>query len=160
MTHSSLQPGSNTESDEEKESLHLLIILSRAYQAVMNQVNDDIQSYGLNPTEFGVLDFLYHSENPQPLQKIGQKVLISSGNITYVVDKLEKKKMLCRRACDNDRRVIFAELTAEGNQFFESIFTGHKQAIMKATQGLNHNEKLEIIPLLKKLGYAAANKEV
>lgn len=159
MKHSSIQPNPDTESDEEKEALHLLIVLSRAYQSVMNQVNEDIQSYGLNPTEFGVLDFLYHSENPQPLQKIGQKVLISSGNITYVVDKLEKKNMLCRRACENDRRVIFAELTDEGNQFFENIFAGHKQAIMKATKGLSHDEKLDIIPLLKKLGYAAVSKE-
>ncbi|MFD1888498.1 MarR family winged helix-turn-helix transcriptional regulator [Paenibacillus wenxiniae] len=146
--------------DVEKESLHLWMVLSRAYQSVVSLVNADIQSYGLNPTELGVLDFLYHSDEPQPLQKIGQKVLISSGNITYVVDKLEKKNLLARRSCDNDRRVIFAELTEQGNSFFEGIFDQHKQAIVEAMAGLTQEEKLVVIPLLKKLGFAAADKTV
>lgn len=150
----------NSEDMEEKESLHLLIVLSRTYQSIMTHIHRDIQSYGLNPTEFGVLDFLYHSETSQPLQKIGEKVLISSGNITYVVDKLEKKNMLCRRACEEDRRVIFAELTQEGKDFFESIFAGHKKVIQHAMAGLNHEEKLQVIPLLKQLGFAAAGKTV
>ena len=44
----------------------------------------------MNPTEFAVLELLYHKGN-QPLQQIGDKILLASGSITYVVDKLEKK---------------------------------------------------------------------
>lgn len=132
-------------------ALNLFIVLARAYNAVTWRTNRDIQSHGLNTTEFGVLDLLYH-RGPQPLQKIGEKVLISSGNITYVVDKLQKKTLLRRRASEDDRRVIFAELTEEGRQFFERIFPQHKQVIVNAVRGLSAEEKAQAIVLLKKLG--------
>lgn len=139
------------------ESLDLIVVLSRAYNWVMAHSNRDIRRHGLNPTEFGVLELLYH-KGPQPLQQIGEKILISSGNITYVVDKLEKKQLLIRKPCAEDRRVIFAELTEKGTQFLAEIFPSHKQAIEKAVSGLTPEEKRQAIALLKKLGRAAQER--
>lgn len=140
--------------DHQEISLNLFVVLARAYNSVTSRTNRDIHSYGLNTTEFGVLDLLYH-RGPQPLQKIGEKVLISSGNITYVVDKLQKKNMLTRRASQDDRRVIYAELTEEGRHFFEQIFPGHRDVIMDAVSGLSLKEKEQAISLLRKLGFGA-----
>ncbi|SMF81171.1 MarR family transcriptional regulator, 2-MHQ and catechol-resistance regulon repressor [Paenibacillus uliginis N3/975] len=137
--------------EHEDLSLYLLVVLSRAYNSVMAHSNRSIQSHGLNSTEFGVLDVLYH-KGPQPLQKIGEKVLISSGNITYVVDKLQKKNLLIRRASAEDRRVIYAELTDEGRELFERIFSVHKEKIAHAVSGLTDEEKLQASALLRKLG--------
>ncbi|MFI2856722.1 MarR family winged helix-turn-helix transcriptional regulator [Paenibacillus sp. JSM ZJ436] len=141
-------------SEHEELSLHLLVVLARAYNSVFAHSTRSIQAHGLNSTEFGVLDVLYH-KGPQPLQKIGEKVLISSGNITYVVDKLQKKKLLIRRASQEDRRVIFAELTVEGKALFEDMFPGHKQKIEHAVSGLTEEEKLQAVALLRKLGTTA-----
>ncbi|GIO70253.1 MarR family winged helix-turn-helix transcriptional regulator [Paenibacillus cookii] len=135
-------------------SLELFIVLARAYNSVVAHSSRDIQSHGLNTTEFGVLDLLYH-KGPQPLQKIGEKVLISSGNITYVADKLQKKNLLVRRASPDDRRVIFADLTDEGRAFFGSIFPSHQEVLVHAVEGLNEDEKKQAVELLKKLGHAA-----
>lgn len=66
----------------------------------------------MNPTEFAVLELLYH-KGQQPLQQIGGKILLASGSITYVVDKLEKKGFLERVACPNDRRVTYAAITTQ-----------------------------------------------
>lgn len=136
------------------DSLDLIVVLSRSYNWVMAHTNRDIRQHGLNPTEFGVLEVLYH-KGPQPLQQIGEKILISSGNITYVVDKLEKKQLLIRKPCLEDRRVIYAELTEKGNQFLADIFPSHKEAIEKAVSGLTPAEQRQAIQLLKKLGRAA-----
>lgn len=136
------------------DSLDLIVVLSRSYNWVMAHTNRDIRQHGLNPTEFGVLEVLYH-KGPQPLQQIGEKILISSGNITYVVDKLEKKQLLIRKPCLEDRRVIYAELTEKGNQFLADIFPSHKEAIEKAVSGLTPEEQRQAIQLLKKLGRAA-----
>lgn len=144
-------------SDDKDLSLQLFVVLARAYNSVTSRSNRDIQSHGLNTTEFGVLDLLYH-KGPQPLQKIGEKVLMSSGNITYVVDKLQNKKLLIRRASLEDRRVIYAELTEEGTAFFEQIFPQHHEVIIRAEQGLSEDEKREAIRLLKKLGLSASGK--
>ncbi|WP_445322326.1 MarR family winged helix-turn-helix transcriptional regulator [Paenibacillus sp. IHBB 10380] len=135
-------------------SLDLFIVLARAYNSVIAHSTRSIHSYGLNSTEFGVLDLLYH-KGPQPLQKIGERVLISSGNITYVADKLQKKNLLIRIASPDDRRVIFADLTEEGRSFIEQMFPQHQKVLVNAVKGLNEAEKKDAIVLLKKLGLSA-----
>ena len=142
---------------QEDAALHLFVVLARAYNSVMGHSNRSIHSYGLNSTEFGVLDVLYH-KGPQPLQKIGEKVLISSGNITYVTDKLQKKNLIVRRASLEDRRVIFADLTDEGRSLFEEIFSGHKKKIVHAVNGLTEEEQNQAAALLRKLGTTAQDK--
>lgn len=141
-------------SKAQDNSLHLNIVLSRAYQWVSAHAQQDIRRHGLNPTEFGVLEFLYH-RGSQPLQQIGEKILMTSGNITYVVDKLSQKGLVQRKACESDRRVIFAEITDKGKQFIEEVFPQHEKVIQKAVSGLTAEEREQAIHLLKKLGIAA-----
>jgi MarR family transcriptional regulator, 2-MHQ and catechol-resistance regulon repressor len=136
------------------QSLKLFIVLSRAYKALNEQVNKIIQTYGLNPTEFAVLELLYH-KGDVPLQQIGGKILLASGSITYVVDKLEQKGMLKRIACPKDRRVTYAQITDEGKAFMEGIFPEHAKQIDQLMSSLSEPEKLEAIDLLKKLGLPA-----
>jgi MarR family 2-MHQ and catechol resistance regulon transcriptional repressor len=135
-------------------ALELFIALSRANQWVNAHADRDIKKLGLNRTEFGVLELLYH-KGPQPLQKIGTKVLMSSGNITYVVDKLEKKKLVIRNASTSDRRLIFAEITDKGSEFIKKVFPNHTSVIEDAVQGLSDDEKKVASQLLKKLGLYA-----
>jgi len=142
---------------QRNDALDLLIVLSRAYNWVTAHTNRDIRSHGLNPTEFGVLELLYH-KGAQPLQQIGEKILISSGNITYVVDKLEKKGLLVRKPCPDDRRVIFAELTQPGEQLLREIFPQHVEVVEQAMSGLTPDEKKQAIQLLKKLGRFAQER--
>jgi MarR family transcriptional regulator, 2-MHQ and catechol-resistance regulon repressor len=144
------------EKNEIKQSLKLFIVLSRAYRAVNDLVNKAIQQYSLNPTEFAVLELLYH-KGDQPLQQIGGKILLASGSITYVVDKLEAKKLLVRKACESDRRVTYARITEQGKQLIESIFPEHERFIRDILSGLTAEEKELAIELLKKLGYYAMN---
>ncbi|MGP4069727.1 MarR family winged helix-turn-helix transcriptional regulator [Halobacillus sp. B29] len=132
-------------------SLKLFVVLTKAQRSVADLVKDDIQRYGLNPTEFGVLELLYH-EGEQPLQKIGEKILLASGSITYVVDKLEKKEYLERIPCPNDRRITFASITEKGREFLNDIFPDHWKQIERITGGLTEEEKVQAIELLKKLG--------
>jgi MarR family 2-MHQ and catechol resistance regulon transcriptional repressor len=133
------------------ESLNLFIALSRASQWVNAHADRDIRQHGLNRTEFGVLELLYH-KGAQPIQQIGGKVLMSSGNITYVVDKLEKKQFVQRKASTEDRRLIYAEITERGKQFIEDVFPKHAEIIDKVANGLTPEEKKVAAQLLKKLG--------
>ncbi|WP_026692229.1 MarR family winged helix-turn-helix transcriptional regulator [Peribacillus kribbensis] len=134
-----------------QQSLKLFIVLSRAQRSINDRVNKYIAEQGLNPTEFAVLELLYH-KGDQPLQQIGGKILLASGSITYVVDKLEKKDFLVRVACKEDRRVTFARITEKGKEFIESVFPEHEQGIDELTSILTEEEKMTAIDLLKKLG--------
>lgn len=136
---------------EEDLALKSLIVLSRSQRAVEDRIREDIRSYGLNTTEFAVLELLYH-KGDQPIQHIGKKILLSSGSITYVVDKLEEKQLLKRIRCPKDRRVIYASITEPGIEFMDTIFPKHRQAVQEIFQVLDDSEKTTLITLLKKLG--------
>lgn len=136
---------------EVKKSLKLFIVLSRAHKAITETTNQFFQEQGLNPTEFAVLELLYH-KGKQPLQQIGQKILLASGSITYVVDKLEKRGYLKRNLCPNDRRVTFAEITKEGQKLMDNIFPLHEKMLHEIMSVLSTEEKDQVIELLKKIG--------
>jgi len=140
---------------KEKElSLKLFVVMSRAIEAVEKAVTKDIKRYGLNLTEFGVLEFLYH-KGEQPIQIIGKKVLLASSSITYVVDKLEQKELLTRVACPKDRRVTYAQLTEKGSELMDEIFPLHKEAMAHIFSSLSNKEKEEAIRLMKEVGLFA-----
>jgi MarR family 2-MHQ and catechol resistance regulon transcriptional repressor len=141
-------------SNHADEALHLFVVLARAHQWVSTHAHHDIRKSGLNPTEFGVLELLFH-KGPQPLQQIGDKILISSGNITYVVDKLERKGLVVRRPSPQDRRVIYAEVTEQGRDFMEEKFPQHRLAVERAIASLTPEERAQAIGLLRKLGLGA-----
>src|SRR5690625_2985066 len=122
--------------EENALSLKLFVVLTRALQSIEKHVIADIKNHGLNLSEFAVLELLYN-KGDQPIQKIGQKVLLASSSMTYVVDKLEKKQYLKRRACPNDRRVTYATLTEKGKQLMDDIFPEHEKAIEHIKGGMN-----------------------
>lgn len=142
------------ENDNIQQSLKLFIVMSRAHRSINDIVNKHIAEAGLNPTEFAVLELLYH-KGDQPLQQIGGKILLASGSITYVVDKLEQKEFLQRIACKDDRRVTFAKITDKGKAFIESVFPAHEKRIDDIMSALTKEEKATAIELLKKIGYSA-----
>ena len=135
-------------------SLKLFVVLSKAYKVLMDRAVKDMRRHGLSASEFSVLELLYH-KGRFPLQRIGEKLLVTSGSITYTIDKLEQKGYLRRVACAEDRRVTYAEITEAGATLLKDIFPSHAEVIERATQGLTPEEKQTAIALIKKLGMAA-----
>ncbi|MBK3494720.1 MarR family transcriptional regulator [Viridibacillus sp. YIM B01967] len=134
--------------------LKALTVLLRASQTVQEVLRKDILQYGLHQTEFAVLELLYH-KGEQPIQYIGKKILITSSSITYVVDKLEKKELVRRKACPDDRRVTYAVITESGKAFIDKAFPEHEKKVEAIFDELSEDEVEVIINLLKKVGHHA-----
>lgn len=139
------------------EALKALTALLRSSSSVEKAVKADMTSYGLNSTEFAVMELLYN-KGKQPIQMVGKKILLASSSITYVIDKLEEKGFVSRMADPKDRRVTFAELTDEGCKIMEQIFPKHAQAIEGFFEDFSTEEIHQLRELLKKVGYTAARK--
>src|SRR5699024_12806389 len=73
-----------------KASLNTFVGLNRTVDDLEQIVRNDIQRYGLNITEFAVVEILYN-KGYQLIQRIGDRVIIACSNITYVVDKIKAK---------------------------------------------------------------------
>lgn len=139
---------------EEAASLKLFVVLSKAYKNVMDRAVKDMKRHGLSPSEFTILEVLYN-KGRFPLQQIGEKILITSGSVTYNIDKLEKRELLRRVPSPSDRRVIYAEITDQGRELFDRIFPEHAAEVHQIMGGLSEEETEMASMLLKKLGKGA-----
>lgn len=136
---------------EESQTLKTVTVLLRASQSLQDMVRRDMATYGLNATEFSVLELLYH-KGDQPIQTIGKRVLLTSGSMTYVIDRLEAKGYLERRACPTDRRVTYAALTDEGYTLMNRLFPAHERQLQQVLEGL---DVTTTITQLKQIGKRA-----
>jgi MarR family 2-MHQ and catechol resistance regulon transcriptional repressor len=134
--------------------IHLWLVLWKAYDAVREHADRHIHSLGLGFSDFGVLEVLLH-KGPMPVNALGEKIRLTSGSITTLVDRLEKKALVERRDDKSDRRARVVHLTAAGRKLIGCAFADHEAAMEKATAGLSATEKEEAAELLKKLGKAA-----
>jgi MarR family 2-MHQ and catechol resistance regulon transcriptional repressor len=139
-------------------ALKLWIVLSRAFAAVQEHAERDVARTGLTLAEFAVLEVLYH-KGPLLLGEVQRLVLVSSGGVTYLVDRLEQKGLVERRECPEDRRARYAALTGAGEDVIARIFPKHADCIERAMSGLEPEEQREAIGLLRALGHAAAALE-
>ena len=133
-----------------RTNLKLVIAMARSYNHTFNRIEKNIKSFGLTASEFGVLEFLYHKGN-QPIQEIANKILVTSGTITYVINKLIEKKFVERKQCTKDKRIFYIHLTEKGEEKISKIFPDHEKFIDELFKGLKETEKKILIKELKKM---------
>ena len=137
------------------DSLKLWIVVARAYGAIAKHVEAEVARHELTSMEFGILEALYH-KGPMILGDIQKKILVTSGGITYLVDRLVTKGLVKRQECPEDRRARYAVLTPAGSALIHAIFPAHARAIARAVSGLTASERVEATTLMRKLGISAA----
>ncbi|WP_062532996.1 MarR family winged helix-turn-helix transcriptional regulator [Jeotgalibaca dankookensis] len=135
-------------------ALKALTVLLRSSQHVQESVKRSISKFGLNSSEFGVLELLYN-KGEQPIQSIGKKILLASSSLTYVIDKLEGKGLVHRKPCATDRRVIYTSITDEGRALMDEIFPINEADISNIFSVLSPEELSTYIELVRKVGLHA-----
>lgn len=158
MTRPSQNPDRDSRHEGLDDDLKLLVVLSRAHASVIRHAEADVARHGLTIAEFGVLEALYH-KGPMLLGEVQRRILVSSGGVTFLVDRLENKGLVERRACKEDRRARYAALTRQGEALIRRIFPEHARCISRAVSGLSKSERQMAIRLLRTLGTSAAALE-
>lgn len=138
-------------SEAERVALDAFIKLRRAAESVSNRVNRHLADAGLTESQFGVLEALWHL-GPLSQAVLARKILRSSGNLTLVVDNLEKRGLVARSRESRDRRIVNVSLTREGDALIGSLFPLHLQRIVAEFERLSSEERIELARLCRKLG--------
>jgi MarR family transcriptional regulator, 2-MHQ and catechol-resistance regulon repressor len=142
--------------DEQAAALKLWVVLARAYAAVAERAARDVARHGLTLAEFAVMEALFH-KGQLLLGEVQKKILVSSGGVTYLVDRLEQRGLVERRLCAEDRRARYAALTAAGHDFMSRIFPEHAECITDVAGVLSPEEQQHVTRLLRDLGRHAAD---
>ena len=108
---------------------------------------------GLTLSQFRVLEARWHL-GPLCQRDLGLEILKTSGNMTMVVDNLEKRELVDRRQNAEDRRVTEVDLTAKGRALIKERFPRHAAQITEELGRLTAAEQKQLGALCHKLGWA------
>jgi len=137
--------------ERERRALDAFIKLVRCAEALSARVEGPISGISLSVSQFGVLEALYHL-GPLYQKDLARKILKSTGNITMVVDNLEKRGLVVRMLDEEDRRHYFVKITKAGKRLIASFFPSHVARIVKEINALSGEEQEELARLCKKVG--------
>ena len=143
-------------SEEQRLVLSAYVKLMRAASCVTSKMHKHLFEWKLTMSQFGVLEALLHLGS-MPQQDLGRKILKSSGNITMVIDNLEKRGLVSRETDPRDRRRTCIHLTSEGDAIIREIFPKHAAISEHVFSVLNDTECQQLGSLLKKLGRGQAS---
>ena len=135
----------------EIRALKTYVKLMRAAESVTARIHRHLSSTGLTISQFAVLETLYQL-GPLSQREIGKKILRSSGNITMVIDNLEKNGLVRRKRSVTDRRFYIVHLTDEGYHLINKIFPPHAAVVAEDFGVLTAAEQDALGRLCKKLG--------
>ena len=136
----------------EVRALDAYIKLVRASESIVGQLGQSLRVEDeLTLSQFGVLEALLHL-GLMCQRELGVKILKSSGNVTMVVDNLEKRGLIARRRSAEDRRVMEVDLTAKGRALIKALFPRHAAEITAEMGRLTAAEQKQLGALCRKLG--------
>jgi MarR family 2-MHQ and catechol resistance regulon transcriptional repressor len=141
-------------SKKEARALESYIKLVRSAESLSSKIYLELKEIDLTESQFGVLDALYHL-GPMKQKEIGKKILKSGGNITMVIDNLEKRNFVKRKRGKKDRRQFVVHLTKKGKEKIIAVLPQIAKLIKKQFEILNTTEQNELQRLCKIVGLQA-----
>ncbi len=136
-------------SKEQVLALNTFIKLVRCTNTVSAGVHDHLLGK-VTVSQFGILEALYHL-GPMAQKELAEKILKSAGNITTIINNLEKNGLVVRGVNENDKRYCTVQLTRKGEKVIKKIFPIHADIIVKRMAILSEDELQTLGRLLKKL---------
>ncbi len=120
-------------------------------------IGTQIHERGLSGSQLGILRVLAESSaQGLKLNEISQRLSVTPGNLTGLVDRLEEAGYLRRAPHPEDRRVTLAVLTSAGRKLFEQIHPAHAARVAHLMSALSASEQELLAELLGRLAARAA----
>ena len=138
-------------SKKERQALNTYIKLIRSGESLSSKINMMLSEFDLTESQFGALDALYHL-GVLKQKDIGQKILKSGGNITMVINNLEKRELVKRKRGVKDRRHFNIHLTKNGKEKIAGVLPEVVKVIKKHFEILDFKEQKELEQLCKITG--------
>lgn len=139
--------------ESSKRRLKMWIRLLGVARATENGLREYLRlSHDTTLPRFDVMAALYRRRDGVTMSELSRMLLVSNGNATAVVDRLEKDGMVRRSQSDTDRRTVFVALTPAGVTAFEVMAEGHEAEVGKIFAGLSEADLESLTAILKRMG--------
>lgn len=101
---------------------------------------------------FDVMAALYRRREGVTMSELSRMLLVSNGNATAVVDRLEKDGLVERSPSETDRRTVYVALTQTGLAQFEGLAKEHEAEVDTLFAGLSDTDIEMLTDIFKRMG--------
>lgn len=110
--------------------------------------NEFFKPYGISRQQYNILRILNGANEPMKVQTIKNRMIERSPNATRLMDKLHAKDFIERCPSEEDRRVVYIEITHKGKELLESISKDFNQELLK---NITDEDAIQLSTLLDKM---------
>ncbi|MCE1247776.1 MAG: MarR family transcriptional regulator [Firmicutes bacterium] len=135
---------------QKEDAVEAWHLLQKVHQIIYKELQRNFYDKGITTAQFEVLlELKKHRE--LPMWKIGDLLSVTGGNVTGLIDRLEKKGLVARERSEKDRRIIMARITNQGDRLFKNVSGEFEQKLNNTLSGLGNGELNKFNLLLEKL---------
>ena len=126
--------------------------LARATQSMIQVMTRFVEEHGLTGAQFGVVRCVGEA-GPEGLMltELSERLMVTCGNITGVMDRLEQAGYIRRERSVEDRRVVMARLTTSGQDIYERVIPAYRDEVVRLFSGLSPDEQEQLGHLAQRL---------
>jgi DNA-binding MarR family transcriptional regulator len=145
---------------DHKDELRLWLRLFACKEVIESEVRRRLRdSFDVTLPRFDLMAQLYRAPKPMTLGELSQRMMVSNGNVTGLVDRLVDQGLVNRQPSPKDRRAQLVSLTAEGRRFFRAMARANGDWIADLLADLSADE-IEILMRLLAKTKASARKAI
>jgi len=145
------------ESSRSKEAIRTWLRLLSCETAIEQQLRSLFRShFSVTLPQFDVLSELERAGDQMTMSELSRQLMVSNGNVTGVIDRLEKSGFVTRSRAEHDRRVQHIRLTSKGRKEFDEMARRHEHWLDELLSDLSMTDMANLQKLLLKTRNSAS----
>lgn len=141
------------DSDRSRRELKLWLRMLLTTRAAEAELREFLRvSHGTTLPRFDVMAALWRRGEAISMSELSRMLLVSNGNATAVVDRLEKDGLVKRSPSETDRRTVYVALTEAGKMTFATLARDHAEEVSRIMQDLPDEDLDTMSAILKRMG--------
>ena len=137
---------------EDHSALRIWLRLLTCTQLIERRVRSRLrEEFGTTLPRFDLMAQLERHRDGLKMNELSRLLMVTGGNVTAIVDQLEKEGLVERLDEPDDRRAFRIRLTRTGDKSFAEMARAHEQWIVELLGGLSRREQDDLLKLLAKV---------
>src|SRR6185503_9419010 len=137
---------------DDHSALRIWLRLLTCTQLIERRVRSGLrEEFGTTLPRFDLMAQLERHPEGLKMNELSRLLMVTGGNVTAIVDQLEKEGLVERLDEPADRRAFRIRLTRPGDKTFAEMARAHEQWVVALLSGLSRRDRDELLKLLAKL---------
>lgn len=135
----------------------LWVRLAMTFNLLYNEIKKELSKESFTVPQLDIISCLGRTKGI-PLGELAERLLVTGGNITGIIDRLERDGYVFRERDKADRRVVRAQLTEKGLALYQALLPRYKKIMNRINRALTFQERKQLQQLLKKLAQGVQHR--